>query len=408
MEEKSADKREPLKIDEVLLARMSLEQKRRAEQLYHELGLDSVVNKVLTDFPSSLSGMDRVIDKIFGVYDIKGRAEAVARLTALITHTALSEECHKKARQLEAQITSLEGERDKIRTNYDDIVHKVADIVGGNYNELKANYYELVDKLAIVEDLRSQMATLRRTLKKERAQLVERVPKILARDYEMAAEKGAEEAGKHADETLRNIINNTIDTEGIDVTLYTRTIVLSGSVYHLEEGRLLDLLNDGSDQRGWSAGPFLELINANARNADGHKQILPTAYIGKASVYMAVLADDNAARGVGAKAGHKPFPFVLKSPVPIELHMVNYVLIGNMHCASGQKPQDVLDEKPAFLPLTDVSIRTLRSDIELTAPFVAVNKEHVLPLEQKEISPADSRLLKAYRKLLELKLGYLN
>ena len=61
---------------------MSFEQKRRTEQLYHELGLDAVVNRVLKDFSSSLSGIDRVLDKIFGPYDIKGRAAAVARLTA--------------------------------------------------------------------------------------------------------------------------------------------------------------------------------------------------------------------------------------------------------------------------------------------------------------------------------------
>jgi hypothetical protein len=398
MEGKSADEREPLKIDEVLLERMSLEQERRAEQLYHELGLDSVVKRVLADFPNSLSGIDRVIDKILGAYDIKGRAEAVARLTALITHTALSEECHKKARQLEAQITSVEGERDKIRANYDNLVQKVADMVGSNYDELKANYYELIDKVAKVQDVRSQIETMILTLKKETAQLVK----------SMAAGKGAEETSNNAEEPLRNIMNNTTDTVGIELTLYTQTLVLSGSVSRLEEGRLLDLLNDGSDQRGQGASPFLELSNVNARDAGERKKILPNAYIEKASVYMAVLADANAARGVGAKAGHKSFPFVLKSPVPVELHMADYVLVGNMHCANGQKPQDVLSEKPRFLPLTDVSIRTLRNDIELTAPFVAANKEHVLPLEKEGIYPADSRLLKAYMKLLELKLGYLN
>lgn len=180
MEEKSREERQLIKIEEVGLERMSLEQKQRAEQLYHQLGLDPVINKVLKDFPESLSGFDRVTDKMFGPYDIKGRAETVAKVTALITYAALSEEYHKDVGKLESQITLIEGERDQVRTHYDQLVEKVADVVGGDYEELKANYNELVDRLAEVEHLRSQVATLN----KERAQLVEKVAKILGTDYD--------------------------------------------------------------------------------------------------------------------------------------------------------------------------------------------------------------------------------
>lgn len=409
MEEKITDERETIKIEEAFLRRMSLEQQIRAEQLYHQLGLDSVVNEVLTDFPSSLSRMDRVIDKIFGAYDIKGRAEAVARLTALVTNAVLSKEYYEKAQKFEAQIKSLEKERDTMRTDNNNLIRKVADIVGGNYDELKNNYYKLVDKLTEIQDLRPQIASLIQTLEKERAKLVDRVEKVTS-GYGKAAEKKAEETTIHAEKALWDILKSTTGKAGIEVTLYTQTLVLIGSIYHLEERRLLDLLNNGSDQRGRSTSPFLELSYVHARNPDGRDTTLHTASIEKAAVYMAVLADTNAARGVGAKDSHSSLPFVPKSPVQVELQMVDFMINGNMHCASGQKPQDVLDEKTRFLPLTDVTIRMLRNDIyniELTAPFVAINKEHVVSSAQKYLNPADLKLLELYRKLIELELGYL-
>jgi len=165
MEEADLEQRQLIKLEE-----MSLEQRQQAERLYHQLGLEPVVNKVLKEFPKSLAGMDRVTDKIFGPYDVKGRADAVAKITALATYAALSEQYNKRAGDLGARITSVEGERDHIKTDYDNLVAKVADVVGGSYEELKANYNELVTRLSDVEQLGSQAATLT----KEKAQLTER------------------------------------------------------------------------------------------------------------------------------------------------------------------------------------------------------------------------------------------
>lgn len=170
MEEKSPRERRLIKIEEISLVEMSLEHKRRAEQLFHQLGLEPVIDKVLKEFSNSLSGMDRVTDKIFGPYDVKGRVDAVAKVAALATYVALSEQYSNEVGNFESQITTLEGERDKVRSNYDKLVQRVADIVGGDYNELKGNYNELVQRLAAVERFRTQIATLN----KEKAQLTER------------------------------------------------------------------------------------------------------------------------------------------------------------------------------------------------------------------------------------------
>jgi hypothetical protein len=85
--------------------------------------------------------------------------------------------------------------------------------------------------------------------------------------------------------------------------------------------------------------------------------------------------------------------------------MADYMLNGNIHCGSGQKPQDVLDEDPIFLPLTDVFIHPLKSDVRLMAPFVVVNKKQVFPLEQPDVSPNSLLLLRAFRRLVEIKVG---
>jgi len=171
MEEADLERRQLIKLEE-----MSLEQKQQAERLYHQLGLEPVVNKVLKEFPKSLAGMDKVTDKIFGPYDVKGRADAVAKITALATYAALSEQYNKQAGDLGARITSVEGERDHIKTDYDSLVAKVADVVGGSYEELKANYNELVTRLSDVEQLGSQAATLT----KEKAQLTEKYESQIA------------------------------------------------------------------------------------------------------------------------------------------------------------------------------------------------------------------------------------
>ncbi len=176
MEKKSLEEKQLIKMEEVSLEKMSLEQEQRVERLYHQLGLDPVVKKVLKGFSNSLSGMDRVTDRMFGPYDVKGRADAVAKVTALVTYAALSEQYNEQVGNLESQITNLEGERDQARTNYDNLVQKVADVVGGDYEELKGDYNELVGRLAEVEHLRSQLATLN----KEKTELTERYESQIA------------------------------------------------------------------------------------------------------------------------------------------------------------------------------------------------------------------------------------
>jgi len=170
------EEKQLIRVGEVSLEKMSLEQRQQAERLYHQLGLEPVIGTVLKEFPRTLSGMDRFLDRIFGPYDVKGRADAIARVTALVTYGSLGEQYNKEVGSLESRITSLERERDQARTNYDHLVERVAELVGGDYHELKTNYGELVRRLAEVEQLKSQLATL----DKEKAQLTEKYESQIA------------------------------------------------------------------------------------------------------------------------------------------------------------------------------------------------------------------------------------
>ena len=181
-----------------------------------------------------------------------------------------------------------------------------------------------------------------------------------------------------------------MDAERLAVTLYLQTEVLIGSIYRPHEQRLLDLLNGAIISRPENSGMFLNLSDVTISHTDGKKERLPTAYINKATIQLAATPDGDSARGIGAKVGPKPYPFVQKSSVPVRLQMPAYALIGSMHRASGQRLWNVLEEKLMFLPLTDVKIRPITNGIWWTALFVAVNREQILSLQEEEIAPGSS------------------
>ena len=185
IDEKELKSSQLMKIDKLSLINMDLKERQKAEALYYQLGLDPIVSKVLTDYPEMLSGMDRVADKILGAYDVKGRADAVAKVTALVTYAAMSEHFSKEVSEMNGEITKLSEERDHVRSNYEGLVEKVADVVGGDYQELKSNYQVLIDRLNQVESLNKQVGEQ----KKERA--------ILKKDHESEVKKL-----KWANETL--------------------------------------------------------------------------------------------------------------------------------------------------------------------------------------------------------------
>jgi DNA repair exonuclease SbcCD ATPase subunit len=191
-ENNSLDNTQIVKVEDISLSSMDLQQQRMAERLYSQLGLDPVVNKVLKEYKTQLSGMDKATDRVFGPFDIKGRAESVAKVSALMTYSALHQQYTKELDQMQEQVSTVAGERDHERANYDSLVQKVADVVGGDYEELKANYDQVVDRLSTVEHLKLQTSVLN----KEKSELVQKYESQIADQQKEKADTVARYEGE--------------------------------------------------------------------------------------------------------------------------------------------------------------------------------------------------------------------
>jgi hypothetical protein len=173
------------------------------------------------------------------------------------------------------------------------------------------------------------------------------------------------------------------------IKLYMQTQVLTGNIYYAPtpEARLLDALNGLSDVGPVKRGRFLELTDVIVQHADGRNEKLTVSYINKATVQLAIsLGDAESGRGLGAQSGPKAYPFVEKSAVPVRIETHDYRITGNMYHSIHQRIWHVLEDLQIFLPITHAHIFTIANNIWGKAPFVAVNKEHILSL-QEENSP---------------------
>ena len=192
---KAVDERQLIKIEE-----MSLEETQLAEQLYNSAGLGPVVDAGLKDYDEDLRQEDKLISKVLGPRgsDIKGYGEAVAKRVAFAIYALLNKQYGGKVGDLRSYIMTLEDERDRASTRYDELMGRVVGILGDEYKELrtdskafmenlttimgedlkesKINQEALAERLADIDGLRSQI----RSLDKEREQLKERYESQIA------------------------------------------------------------------------------------------------------------------------------------------------------------------------------------------------------------------------------------
>jgi len=192
MEEKTSDLEEKttsiIKIEE-----MSLEEAQLSEQLYNSAGLDPVVDAGLKDYDKRLQQENKLINKVLGPRgsDIRGYGESVAKRVAFAVYALLNKQYGGKVGDLRSYIMSLEDERNRANTKYDELMGRVIGILGDEYKELrtdskvfmekltttlgedlkesKINHEALAERLADIDGLRSQI----KTLNKEKEQLKE-------------------------------------------------------------------------------------------------------------------------------------------------------------------------------------------------------------------------------------------
>ncbi len=193
MEEKTSDLEEKttsiIKIEE-----MSLEETQLSEQLYNSAGLDPVVDAGLKDYDKRLQQENKLINKVLGprASDIRGYGESVAKRVAFAVYALLNKQYGGKVGDLRSYIMSLEDERNRANTKYDELMGRVIGILGDEYKELRTDSKVFMEKLTTTlgEDLKdskidqealaarlADIDGLRlqiRTLDKEKEQLKER------------------------------------------------------------------------------------------------------------------------------------------------------------------------------------------------------------------------------------------
>jgi hypothetical protein len=172
------------------------------------------------------------------------------------------------------------------------------------------------------------------------------------------------------------------------IKLFMQTQVLTGNISYAPtpEARLLDALNGISDMGPVKRGKFLELTKVNIHHSNGKEEKLEVAYINKATVQIAGNMEGgiNAGRGLGALDGHKSYPFIEKSAVPVRIETQDYIVSGNMHRVSYQKIWHVLEDAQLFLPLTYVLVSSRTNGLRERLPFAAINKDHIVSLQEED------------------------
>jgi len=128
---------------------MNLDEERLAEQLYYNAGLDPVVNAGLKDYDKHLQQESKLLNKVLGPRgsDIRGYGESVAKRVAFAVYTLLNKQYGGKVGDMRSYIMSLEDDRDRANTRYDDLMGRVIGILGDEYKELRTDSKEFIEKL---------------------------------------------------------------------------------------------------------------------------------------------------------------------------------------------------------------------------------------------------------------------
>jgi hypothetical protein len=128
---------------------INLEEERLAEQLYNSAGLGPVVDAGLKDYDKRLQQESKLLNKVLGPRgsDIKGYGESVAKRVAFAVYALLNKQYGGKVGDLRSYIMSLEDDRDRANTRYDELMGRVIGILGDEYKELRTDSKEFIEKL---------------------------------------------------------------------------------------------------------------------------------------------------------------------------------------------------------------------------------------------------------------------
>ena len=245
-EEATPVDRQLAKIEE-----MSLDESQLAEQLYSSAGLNPVVDAGLKDYDKRLQTEDKMITKVFGPRgtDIKGYGESVAKRVAIAVYALLNRQYGGQMGDLRSYIMTLEDERNRANTKYDELMGRVVGTLGEEYRDLrtdsnafmeklttvlgedaqqsKIDQAALAEKLADIDGLRAQLGTLtqdKQRLEERATELDSRIAGVESEKTTLAAElarlKEVHTGLNTAVDTLATTIPHNEIGEGLGEELY--------------------------------------------------------------------------------------------------------------------------------------------------------------------------------------------
>lgn len=188
----------------VQVEEMSLEEAQLSEQLYNSAGLDPVVEAGLKDYDKRIQQENKLLSKVLGPRgsDIRGYGEAVARRVAFAIYALLNKQYGGKVGDLRSYIMSLEDERNRANTRYDDLMGRVVGMLGDEYKDLrtdskmfmerfttilgeelkesKIDHQALAEKLADIDGLRAQISNLSKEKEQQKESYESRLEELTA------------------------------------------------------------------------------------------------------------------------------------------------------------------------------------------------------------------------------------
>lgn len=173
-------------------------------------------------------------------------------------------------------------------------------------------------------------------------------------------------------------MSDTLEKVSIPVEVAMQSEIKTGYISCPAFARLLDLFNGETDGNA----EFFYLASSPEPKAEAFR-----TFLRKSAVDYIAVADINLARGLGSNQSWKAYPFVPKYPIHVSLQLKNHNVIGTFHLSEMQTVQELLNEKPRFIPITEATISS-NGKLIGTRPFVILNKEHILISREKTALPA--------------------
>ncbi len=318
MEDKTQDfdeQNEEQSTSIVKIEELSLEDTQLAEQLYNSAGLDPVVDAGLKDYDKRIQVENKLINKVLGTRgsDIRGYGEAVAKRVSLAIYDQLNRQYGGKVGNLRSYIMSLEEDRDRANTRYDELMGRVIGILGDEYKSLrtdsntfmeklttlmgedreaaKIDQKELAERLGDIDGLRAQIQTLAEEKKQQQA----------SAEAQIAAQKK-----EHAEE-LKKLEEQISRLETKIERLEAEKNALNQK--HTEEQKELKAQISSLDTKTGKLEAEKTALTADLKKLrDEHRQLVTAL-----SKLVSTLPDE----GIGKKMGDELHSYVLKdSKVP--------------------------------------------------------------------------------------------